>query len=249
MKSNGSRKDASNLLPEGAEPCVWMRAGLIAYKLCDRDFDCESCPLDAALRGDANSEAHAAATEAPAASPAPLFPEDRRYHRSHAWIEQVDDGRCRFGMDAVAARLLAHARKIVLPPVKTHLSQGRTAWWVLDDEVLIPLPSPLSGTVLRVNPRLADDPSLLAAAPYDDGWLVEARGRSSLDDQPNLLDAEQQARHTATQLARIGRHVARIVGSDGAIGPTLADGGEHLTDLRQILGAQRYRRLVLSILY
>lgn len=27
-----------------------MAAGLIAYRLCDREFDCERCPLDIALR-------------------------------------------------------------------------------------------------------------------------------------------------------------------------------------------------------
>lgn len=34
------------------EHCVWMRAGVVTYKLCDRDFDCEHCPLDAALRNE-----------------------------------------------------------------------------------------------------------------------------------------------------------------------------------------------------
>lgn len=32
-------------------PCVWMSAGLVAYKLCDRGFECESCPFDQAMRG------------------------------------------------------------------------------------------------------------------------------------------------------------------------------------------------------
>ena len=35
-----------------AEPCLWMAAGVINYRLCDRQFDCDRCPLDAALRGD-----------------------------------------------------------------------------------------------------------------------------------------------------------------------------------------------------
>jgi hypothetical protein len=29
--------------------CVWMDAGVVNYKLCDRGFDCERCPLDQAL--------------------------------------------------------------------------------------------------------------------------------------------------------------------------------------------------------
>jgi len=40
------------MLPKVLSPaCVWMRAGVIRFWLCDRDFDCENCPLDAALRG------------------------------------------------------------------------------------------------------------------------------------------------------------------------------------------------------
>ncbi len=35
----------------GVEPCVWMSAGLVAWKLCDRGFECESCPFDQAMRG------------------------------------------------------------------------------------------------------------------------------------------------------------------------------------------------------
>lgn len=37
--------------PAGALPCVWMSAGLVAYKLCDRNFECEGCPFDLAMRG------------------------------------------------------------------------------------------------------------------------------------------------------------------------------------------------------
>jgi hypothetical protein len=40
------------MLPKTPGPaCVWMRAGVIRFWLCDRNFDCEHCPLDAALRG------------------------------------------------------------------------------------------------------------------------------------------------------------------------------------------------------
>lgn len=34
-----------------AQTCVWMEAGVISFWLCNREYDCEHCPLDAALRG------------------------------------------------------------------------------------------------------------------------------------------------------------------------------------------------------
>jgi hypothetical protein len=50
MAAGNARDRREGLLPAGSLPCVWMAAGLLAYKLCDRGFDCESCPLDCALR-------------------------------------------------------------------------------------------------------------------------------------------------------------------------------------------------------
>jgi hypothetical protein len=38
--------------------CVWMLAGVVDYKLCDRQYDCEHCPLDSALRERAPSHGH-----------------------------------------------------------------------------------------------------------------------------------------------------------------------------------------------
>ena len=32
-------------------PCVWMSAGLVSFKLCDREGECEGCPFDRVMRG------------------------------------------------------------------------------------------------------------------------------------------------------------------------------------------------------
>lgn len=45
------RTGAAGMPPAGVLPCVWMSAGLISFKLCDREGECESCPFDRAMRG------------------------------------------------------------------------------------------------------------------------------------------------------------------------------------------------------
>ena len=35
--------------------------------------------------------------------------------------------------------------------------------------------SPVSGTVLAVNPRLEENPSIINEDPYNEGWLIEVR--------------------------------------------------------------------------
>lgn len=42
-----------SVMPPGVLPCVWMSAGLVAFKLCDREGECEGCPFDMAMRSPA----------------------------------------------------------------------------------------------------------------------------------------------------------------------------------------------------
>jgi hypothetical protein len=38
-------------VPAETKECIWMSAGVLSYRLCDRAFDCEHCLLDKALHG------------------------------------------------------------------------------------------------------------------------------------------------------------------------------------------------------
>ena len=39
-------------MPPEELKCVWMTAGVLTYKLCNRGFDCERCLLHQALSAD-----------------------------------------------------------------------------------------------------------------------------------------------------------------------------------------------------
>lgn len=32
------------------QKCLWMDLGVVSYKLCDLEYDCEACPFDRAIR-------------------------------------------------------------------------------------------------------------------------------------------------------------------------------------------------------
>ena len=36
--------------PQGFNKCVWMESGVVSYKLCPFQYNCEACPFDQALR-------------------------------------------------------------------------------------------------------------------------------------------------------------------------------------------------------
>ena len=103
-----SREPDPPLLPDDALPCIWMSAGLVAYKLCDRDYECEGCPFDEAL-GAAPSRREVALRAEPRRA-AWEFPPDRRYAATHAWAQESDGRRLRCGRGAGYAPEIPHPR-------------------------------------------------------------------------------------------------------------------------------------------
>jgi len=240
-------RKGSSLLPPGALPCVWMTAGLVSYKLCDREYDCEHCALDAALRGVEVTPEHS--DDAVAAPPTEReFRTGRSYAHSHCWVLNLGEGRVRCGLDVFAAHLLRHVTSVVLPTHESRLQRDRAAFWLMDDARLIPLRSPVTGAVLRGNRRVQANPGLIAASPYDEGWLLEIQCRDHARDRKSLLTADQMRQHTAQQIARLDERVARYTAQDDTVGPTLQDGGERMIELRKLLGPDRYHGLVMSLL-
>jgi glycine cleavage system H protein len=221
-----------------------MTAGILTYRLCDGEFDCDHCPLDAALQGRGTTRRESSRAIRPAAW---AFPDDRRYTRSHAWVKSVGAGEVRFGLDAFAARLLDRLTAVTLPPAPSRVTSGRPACWLLDEDELIPLATPITGTVLRANTRLPTDPALIISEPYDDGWLLDLTSDGSLEHMHGLNGAEEQR---ARSLKHLEDMQCYLSGSDEstALGPTLEDGGEPVIDARRVLGTVAYHRLIRSFL-
>jgi glycine cleavage system H protein len=240
-----SAPENPRFLPKGAERCVWMAAGMVAYKLCDRVFDCESCPFDAVMRGQAPAApGDALLAPVPAIGP-DEFREDRRYHAAHTWAQAVGPDRLRIGLDAFAAWLVGDATSIVLPPAATLVAAGRAGAWLIDGCGPLPLRMPVDGTVIRGNPLLRTHPRLAIEAPYDAGWLIEARVADPAAALAGLLSASRMRERAARELGEFDAQArARLSRGAEEVGVTLADGGERIADLRRLLGAEQARSLI-----
>jgi glycine cleavage system H lipoate-binding protein len=225
-----------SLFPPGERRCVWMEAGVLSYRLCDQNFDCEHCPLELALRG--------------AAGPSEPEPQ-RRYHRGHLWARLVGADRLQIGINAFLARLLGRLKGLILPSAGGTLVAGQPGAWAIADDEPLPLQMPVSGTVTRRNPLLELAPALAVESPTRDGWLLELVCAQPAERLADLLPQDrmrQFVEHDKAWLQRTARRVAPP-GSDPLVGETMADGGEPKAgELRRLLGPARYHELLLTLL-
>jgi glycine cleavage system H protein len=236
-------------VPAGQQECVWMRAGVINFRLCDRDLDCEHCMLDAALQGRGEQATYAPGDWGP--SGYRLFPHDRQFSAAHAWVQATTADSVRVGIDALAAWLTSEIIGVRLPDVGTVVKRGQPIATLLAKGGEITLPSPIDGRVRARNEIVLGCPELATAVPYGAGWLVDvdltrAEQRKQL---PRLLCGEDAETLSRGQLHQFHRRIDALVAARSRrVGPTLADGGQPATDPRTMLGAALYLKLVQELL-
>ena len=246
MSGEARRRNESQSLSSDVVPCVWMTAGLVAYKLCDLDYDCDQCAFDAALQG-GTRESQSARARIPCRTRWE-FRCDRLYHPFHGWVLTLDEGRARYGLDVFASRLLTGVTTVVLPREGTKLLSGRPGCWVVEDAKVIPLRSPVAGIVLQPNENVQQDPGLISTSPYDDGWLLELRCERALEQEHVLVPAAQARERTTAQIRKLHRRLFGGRKWQPAVGITMTDGGEPIGDLRKVMGSEKYHRLIRGLL-
>src|SRR6266542_303748 len=57
MKNTYQHQSPTQTAKSKLRECWWMQGGVVDYKLCDRDYDCEHCPFDEALHGGVTTSA------------------------------------------------------------------------------------------------------------------------------------------------------------------------------------------------
>jgi heterodisulfide reductase subunit A2 len=97
--------------------------------------------------------------------------DDYYHHSGHSWVQPLQDGWVRIGIDHFTSKVFGPADKINLPPVGTFLKQGEVGWVLTRKGHTAPMQSPVSGTVFAVNDQIRKQPKIAQGDPYEEGWL------------------------------------------------------------------------------
>lgn len=242
-----SAPKSRNFVPSEALRCIWMNAGILSYQLCDSGFECDDCLLDAAMRKRMLRQ-----VDPPAAEPVHRTPETLRegylYARNHLWARQSDPKTVRVGVEPDLSAALCATKAVVFPSSGQHLHRGQTCLWIVLEGGTLPIEVPFTGTVRNNNRKLGDQPHLVNSSPFDRGWLFELNPDEDALRDAGLLDIDSITPLYGEDESRFARLLGNALqGNRPEIGVTLADGGQRLQNLADVLGSSKYFSIVRKV--
>jgi len=116
-------------------------------------------------------------------------PAGLRYAKSHEWLKLESDGTATIGITDYAQSSLGDITYVQTPKVGAALKAGEVFGVVESVKAASDLYAPVAGTVVAVNPALANAPETVNSAPYDGGWMLKLK-LANPADAAALLDAD-----------------------------------------------------------
>ena len=204
-------------LGPSAKACRHSFTGELPGRRCERAFDCKGCEKHAELL--------AAATPPSSPDESGLdIPNDRLYHRGHAWLKPLEDGTVAIGLDDLATRLVGRVT-LDLPAVGARVDENGPALRLRSGNARVRIASPVTGEVVEHGS---------ATSPF----LLRIRPAAPLDTRA-LLTPREAAAYLSRELDRLQ---LAISGARGA--PALADGGLPVADLSSAIPAEDRDRVL-----
>jgi glycine cleavage system H protein len=244
MTSMSTNTKSYPLIPKEERKCIWMTTGFISYKLCDRNYECEICPFDQAIKneelreGDFQESGDNWAEGSLNAEPSALINRAIFYHHDHCWVKVENSERVRIGIDDLLTQLIAQVKIAILPQAGSFTGQGECFAHIIQEDYILPVISPLSGSVQTVNPRLEQEPELITNDPRGEGWLITVKPKHLESDLKNLLFGskalswyQREEKEIITRTWLILKH------NPQGVGPTMQDGGGRISCLREVLNS------------
>ncbi len=265
-----------SLISKNELKCVWMTAGLLTYKLCKYNLQCEKCPLDWELRN-LSSTPSFCSTASPEVghrgpgeeSPTPTLEGEKRkekreteedlphvnikqslfYHPGHTWIKVESPDEVRIGIDHFLARMIGKVNVVLLSPSRRRCVQGEPLCSIIQEEGMLHIVSPITGLILSVNPKLKDHPQLICQDPLGEGYLVTLKPKNLQREQKYFFSGEGALSWCRKEWERFKTDVISELHQDQErLGITMQDGGIKLNDMKKLIDPERYVQLVNAFL-
>ncbi len=222
------------IVPKREDCCVWMTAGILSYQLCDHEFDCDHCPIDTAIK---NQMPNQPPRQNEYIASLQKLSSDLLYSKNHCWVKVVDSTTVRIGIEPGLASMFHMPKAVILPFAGAQIRQRESCVWIVMEGGALPFSSPLDGTIIAVNRRVVDDPLFLSRQKSDENWLFTLKVDASAVANGHFWNVDEAQRQYALDIEELKELLVGGLNREPKnVGTTLADGGELLQNIVDVIG-------------
>lgn len=214
--------------------CIWMSSGVVDYKLCDNNFDCENCLYDNGIRkiqGTANNAAESVTgiiSEILNKMAGITFDSKIIYLKNHLIARQILPDNYYLGIDPVLISFIDHPDVTMELGTQSNISSEQVIMNFSGEWGKFTLTSPIN----YFNYDYVNN-------PLNSKWFAMIKAEESEIKSASLNFTEWNLRHQSSI-----KIIEEIKSSYPYVGPTMYDGGRNVKDLYQIVGKKKYLELL-----
>jgi glycine cleavage system H lipoate-binding protein/TusA-related sulfurtransferase len=123
-----------------------------------------------------------------------IFPDELLYDlENNTWLRVEEDGEVTIGVTSVLPAIAGKLTLARLKAVGIDIQRGKSLGTLESQKFVGPIPSPVSGTLVKTNGLVVDKPRIINDSPYEDGWIARIRP-SQLALERILLSKSSESR-------------------------------------------------------
>ena len=221
--------------------CVWMTSGVIDYKLCDNDFDCENCPFDKVIRNLCNeketlfngivNDANTIYNKLQSIK----YDSNIIYLKNNLIVKEICANTFYIGLNPILVNLLDNVNSMMIDECRKNISVGEQIIQIKGDWGSVCISSPIN---LVIYNKVGDT--------TDNSLKTEWFAIMGAVHQDVLSSKLHQKEWDKMHAKAIGA-IAEIKTQLPIVGETMMDGGSQIKFLHQLIGNKKYIDILNSL--
>lgn len=165
----------------------------------------------------------------------------------HVWAEVLSGGLARVGLDEFVRKLVGPVDRVEILPTDSTVKRSEALCTIYQANKRLTMRSPMSGTIVMLNPQITAATPPLDADLITGGWLAVIQPSDLATDIKFLKIAEEAKSWLRQELRRFREFIEDYVRPPGGsaelapIGTTLLDGGAPAVGLLRSVGADTWK--------
>jgi glycine cleavage system H protein len=131
------------------------------------------------------------------------IPQGLFYCPNHLWSHLEKSGHAKVGIDDFFQHVIGEIQISKFIDLNSRIEKGQTLFEIRHNEIILTLASPISGTIVGINPELQKNPRIINSDPYGTGWIYKIKPENWKNEIASCYFAEDATNWMETELIRL----------------------------------------------